>query len=111
MEVQGWNPPSLGDEELSAQAPMVRAELVKRLEQIWKTCSPHIDGSLPRPDPRYIEAGLRVLDRLTNLYRLNQPARGGEEPPDTVVDGRRLVLGKLAELTERESASDSAPGG
>lgn len=61
----------IGEEEVARSAPMVRALLVQRLEQIWTQCQPHVDGSV-KPDPRFIEAGIRVLDRLAKLYRLDQ---------------------------------------
>lgn len=73
----------IGEEEVAGSAPMVRALLVQRLEQIWATCAPHVSGEV-KPDPRFIEAGIRVLDRLERLYRLssvlpatNSPSSGG----------------------------------
>lgn len=62
----------IGEEEVAGSAAMVRALLVQRLEQIWSVCSPHVTGDV-KPDPRFIEAGIRVLDRLAKLYRLDSP--------------------------------------
>ncbi len=62
----------IGEEEVTRSQPMVRALLVQRLEQIWLQCEPHVTGVV-KPDPRFIEAGIRVLDRLSKLYRLDAP--------------------------------------
>jgi hypothetical protein len=62
----------IGEEQVTGSAPMVRALLVQRLEQIWSVCEPHVTGDI-KPDPRFIEAGIRVLDRLARLYRLDSP--------------------------------------
>lgn len=69
----------IGEEQVTASAPMVRALLVQRLEQIWAQCQPHVDGTI-KPDPRFIEAGIRVLDRLAKLYRLDSPLTSAAEP-------------------------------
>jgi hypothetical protein len=69
----------IGEEQVTASAPMVRALLVQRLEQIWAQCQPHVDGTV-KPDPRFIEAGIRVLDRLARLYRLDSPLTSAGEP-------------------------------
>jgi hypothetical protein len=81
----------IGEEEVTGSAPMVRALLVQRLEQIWSVCQPHVDGTV-KPDPRFMEAGIRVLDRLARLYRLDSPLTAA-------------VSGDLdLELTQREAA-------
>ena len=54
----------IGDEQVSESAPLVRALVVQRLEQIWTVCEPHVTGDMGKPDPRFIEAGIRVLDRM-----------------------------------------------
>ena len=95
----------INDEQVAASAPMVRALAVQRLEVIWRACEPHID--LPpehleegrKPDPRFVEAGIRVVDRLTALYGLLKPQHGSAEPDtDSRVDQRELARGKVAEL-------------
>lgn len=74
----------IGEEEVAASAPYVRALTVQRLEQIWAACEPHIlvsreDRELgQRPDPRFVEAGIRVLDRLGAIYGLLKPSRAIE---------------------------------
>lgn len=91
----------IGEEEITGSAPMVRALLVQRLEQVWATCEPHVTGSI-KPDPRFIEAGIRVLDRLERLYRLSAPvtALGGESRADTE-SLRALALDQLLALEEK----------
>ena len=70
----------IGEEELHSAAPLVRSLVVERLEKIWRTCEPHISGEAGKPDPRFVEAGIRVLDRLMRLYRLDAPAQAMEAP-------------------------------
>lgn len=92
------------DEEISDSAPLVRALLVERLEQIWSVCSPHVTGDVPKPDPRFIEAGIRVLDRLARLYRLDQPVAGQDPVAGELVGKADLVLAGLMELEARMQA-------
>jgi hypothetical protein len=74
----------IGEEEVAQSAPFVRALAVQRLEQIWAAVEPHIlvsreDRELGvRPDPRFVEAGIRVIDRLGAIYGLLRPARASE---------------------------------
>lgn len=88
----------IGEEQVASSAPMVRALLVQRLEQIWAQCQPHVDGSV-KPDPRFIEAGIRVLDRLAKLYRLEAPltsaAQPDLDPRSTAIDAARQQLETL----------------
>lgn len=102
--------PGLGDDDLARQAAFVRALIVQRLEQIWSTVAPHVDGRLLedgiRPDPRFVEAGIRVLDRLAKLYRLEAPVRGEDDPSTVKVNPATLVAGQLAELEARMSEQD-----
>lgn len=81
--VDELNPtPGMGitDENVTESAPFVRALVVSRLEQAWRAVDPHIQvqrneetGLIMRPDPRFLEAGIRIIDRLANLYRLDRP--------------------------------------
>lgn len=91
----------IGEEQVTGSAPLVRALLVQRLEKIWAVCEPHVDGSV-KPDPRFIEAGIRVLDRLARLYRLDAPLTGGGAP-DTDPEGTALAaaVGQVTELEAR----------
>ena len=91
----------IGDEQIHGSAPLVRALLVERLEQIWSVCEPHVTGGVPKPDPRFIEAGIRVLDRLAKLYRLDQPVPQSQELDGELIDKATLVLAGLRELEAR----------
>ena len=92
----------IGEEQLSGSAPMVRALVVQRLELMWRTCEPFITSELGKPDPRFIEAGIRITDRLTKLYRLDSPAHAGSEDDSASrVPALDLVKVQLAELEAR----------
>lgn len=99
-------PRGITDEDLARQAAFVRSLLVTRLEQIWATIAPHVDGTIydrdEKPDPRFIEAGIRVLDRLSKLYRLEQPVRADDPDEARIkVDPAALVSSALKELEAR----------
>ena len=76
------------EEDIARSAPLVRALAVQRLEMIWRNCQPHIELSQQdledgrKPDPRFVEAGIRVVDRLINLYGLLKPVAGAEQGPE-----------------------------
>jgi hypothetical protein len=103
----------IGEEEVAASAPMVRALVVQRLEMMWRSCEPHINPSQEqlelgiRQDPRYLEAGIRVVDRLTALYGLLKPTHSMAEP-DSVssVDQRALVLAALETIEGKLGTKD-----
>lgn len=98
----------IGEEQLSNSAPLVRALVVQRLELMWRTCEPFINAEAGKPDPRFIEAGIRVVDRLTRLYRLDSPVHGANEPDTgTRTDTRELVRLQVGEL-EARMGGDSA---
>lgn len=89
------------DEDVAESAPLVRALVVQRLEQMWSVVQPHLDGSTGKPDPRFLEAGIRINDRLIRLYRLDAPVPnqdGGEGDRVPLVD---LVTKGLAEIEAR----------
>jgi hypothetical protein len=94
----------ISDEDLGHQAAFVRALVVQRLEQIWATVAPHVNGQLAeeglRPDPRFVEAGIRVLDRLSRIYRLEAPMQSSQDA-GPVVDAAVLVSSQLRELEAR----------
>ena len=92
----------INEEQVAGSAPLVRALVVERLEMMWRNCEPHIDSSLGKPDPRYIEAGIRIVDRLSRLYRLDAPQPADNEP-DSIsrVDKRELAAAGLAELEQK----------
>jgi hypothetical protein len=88
------------DEDIVRDAPRMRYLIADRYEQIWSVCLPHLDGSAPRPDHRYVETGARVLRELSRLYRLDAPAAAATAemaPADTAM----MVEAQLRELEER----------
>lgn len=97
--------PQIGDQELQDSQPAVRALVVHRLEQIWATIEPHVDGSRAgegwQPDVRFVEAGIRCLDRLARVYRLQDPGRGDQEGLEASVDAREVALRALLEVEAR----------
>ena len=99
----------ISDDQVSEAAPMVRALVVSRLEKIWRACEPHIllpdpePGEPPRkPDPRFIEAGIRVNDRLIALYGLLKPqtaqdpeSGAGDEDIQAAIDRAKALEARL----------------
>lgn len=99
--------PAISDEDLIRAAPGVRYLVGQRLEQIWNVCEPHLDGTAPRPDHRYVETAARVLKEMSRLYRLDSPAPAVER--ETVPeDAARMVLAQLRELETRSRPQPDA---
>lgn len=94
------SPAGIGDEQLTDAAPLVRALVVQRLETIWRTCEPHITGTGGRPDPRFVEAGIRVLDRLIRLYRLDVP-QAAVEGLEALTDAPAVLDERMRQLEQR----------
>lgn len=96
-------PRQIGEEEISEAAPKVRALVLERLELIWGQVEPHLHRDPDeKPDVRFLEAGIRVLDRLSRLYRLDSPAtQATSDAP--VVDAKALVMSQLAEIAARQA--------
>jgi hypothetical protein len=92
--------PAIHDEDLVRDGPRMRYLVADRLETIWNVCEPHLDGSAPRPDHRYVDTALKVLARLSLLYRLEAPAA---PPPveTTPADTAKMVESRLRELESR----------
>lgn len=90
----------IGEEQVSQSAPLVRALAVQRLELIWRAVEPYINLSQDdrdmgrRPDPRFVEAGIRVVDRLVGIYGLLKPQQGS---PDAITESREELLGMANE--------------
>jgi len=113
LSVSPTLPAALSDEDLVAQAPGVRGQLLRRLETIWGYCEDEIEASKleQRSDPRFADLGLRTLDRIARLYRLEKvPAVVADEPEEVSVletaRTREMVLKSLAELESRVSSSE-----
>lgn len=92
----------ISEEHVSSSAPMVRALVVQRLEVMWRACEPHINRELGKPDPRFVEAGIRITDRLAKLYRLDAPQPVQADADDVnLVDRRELAARQLLELADK----------
>jgi hypothetical protein len=87
---------SLDDEQIAESAPRVRYLMLQRLELIWKQVEDHLDPE-KGTDPRWAEIGVRTLDRLGRLYRLDKPKAAPDEEDDLSagVDRGQLVLLQL----------------
>lgn len=107
VELEAGPRRGIRDEDISDAAPLVRALLVERLELIWRNCEPHIERTEGRPDPRFVEAGIRVLDRLSRLYRLDHPVAGGDGPDTPLIPTAQLVSKGLEELEARMADAES----
>ena len=101
-------PAGIHEEQVADSAPYVRALVVQRLEQVWRACEPHINPSPEdletgfRRDPRYVEAGIRVLDRLTAIYGLLKPHQVQADPDaGSSTDQRALLVRQLEELEQK----------
>jgi len=99
MEIMPVNA-EVTEDDLVASQPRVRAMVLQRLELMWAACEPQIrDFESSKPDPRFIEAGIRITDRSQKLFRLDSPqsvmagpATGGEEQ---LRDALRAQIGEL----------------
>lgn len=96
--------PSITDDDIAANQGYVRATLHQRLEDVWATCAPHLDGSLDRPDPRMAELGLRTIKESRDLWKLGQVVQAA---PDTSgLTPREVAIAKakkdLLELEARQ---------
>jgi hypothetical protein len=89
--------PEIYDEDLVRDAPRMRYLVAQRLQQIWDTCEPHLDGSAARPDHRYVETAMRATVYLSRLYRLDAPA-AAPAPETTPADTAMMVEAALREL-------------
>lgn len=105
----------IDEEQVADSAPMVRALIVQRLEQVWRACEPHINPSPEvlesgfRRDPRYIEAGLRVLDRLALIY-LRLPRSGPQnlgEGPEELQEAQDKAMLALDRLESKQDEAES----
>lgn len=112
MDMQPYRMPRIDDAKLNEDAPAIRAEVLRRLEDLWATLAPRITnvrdvdelGEPVRLDPRFVEAGIRVLDRLMRLYRLDAPGVAAAEPLSGSDVGDR-VAAELLELEQRLAGS------
>lgn len=93
---------SISEEQLAEASGRVRYMVMERLERIWNACEPYLDSSEGKPDPRFLETGLRALDRMAKLYRLDRPVAGDNSPDaPSRVETRELVRAQILELEAR----------
>jgi hypothetical protein len=76
--------------DLDARRPENRALVLSRLEMLWRACEPHVTGVDAQgkpmfPDYRYVDLGMRIMDRLVRVLEVLKP-----DPPEqeTVIEGR-----------------------
>lgn len=95
----------IDDDEIARNQPVVRAELHRRLEDLYAACEPHIDGTAGKPDPRMLELGLRVVKEQADLWKLGHLVQAA--PAEAEVTPREVALAKakqdLLELEARAS--------
>lgn len=98
----------ISDDQVSEAAPMVRALVVSRLEKIWRACEPHIllpdpepGEPVRKPDPRFIEAGIRVNDRLIALYGLLKPQQAQDSDQDAGQEQVEAAIARAKALEAR----------
>ena len=96
--------PELTDQGVQDNAPLVRAQMIARLEAMWAACLPHISGE-DKPDVRFIEAGIRIVDRMSRLFRLDAPGRT-EVDQGLPADAVETVLAVLAAAEARTKPQD-----
>jgi hypothetical protein len=100
--------PSITDEDLVNAGPSMRYLVAQRLEEIWGVCQPHLDGTAPRPDHRYVETATRVLKEMARIYRLDAPASAPARET-TALDPAVMVEAQLRELEARVSPGTPGP--
>lgn len=113
MELQRV-PLTLTDTDISRDQARMRALIAVRLERVWAACEPHLEPlvdpdtgeRIGRADPRFVEAGLRVLRDLGRLYRVEQPVPQDPEAGKVPVEVRELVARRLEELEARMRAPE-----
>lgn len=105
----------ISDDQVSESAPMVRALVVSRLEKIWRACEPHIllpdpepGEPVRKPDPRFIEAGIRVNDRLIALYGLLKPQQAQDPEAGAGEDDIQAAIARAKALEARLRPPGSA---
>jgi hypothetical protein len=97
----------LTDEQVREQGPAIRGQLIQRLEHLWQLIEAEIErGELEQhQDPRFLDLGLRTLDRIAKLYRLLEaPKAVPEEAEDESMVSlrqRQLVEQQLRDLEQK----------
>lgn len=99
---------SISDTDLAKDQGRMRALIALRLEALWAGCAPFIEartdpesGIVLKPDPRFLETGLRVLRDLGRLYRVDAPASQDPGAAQVPVSDRVIVARQLQELEDK----------
>lgn len=97
----------LTDEQVYAQGPAIRGQLIQRLERLYTLVEAEVErGELEQhQDPRFIDLALRTLDRIAKLYRLLDPPKVVAEEPEaeavTSLRARQQVEQQLREIEQK----------
>jgi hypothetical protein len=99
---------TISDTDLAKDQGRMRALIAMRLEALWAGCAPFIEarsdpetGIVFKPDPRFLETGLRVLRDLGRLYRIDAPAQQDPGAGQVPVSDRVIVARQLQELEDK----------
>jgi hypothetical protein len=110
----GPAPREITEEQLTEDAPRVRALLIQRLELVWARCEQRIRDDIngTRPiDPRFLEIGLRALKDEATHYRLAKtppPVEEEDDPTIQAIDRGALVLDYLESVEARIKQGQAA---
>ena len=107
MHVASTTPPELGEDEALRRAPLVRAELVSRYENLYALCQQQVHRSeeVGRPvDPRWVELSVRINKELAGIFRLHKPAPVEQEEVPLPVYLDEVV--RSLELLEKRASAD-----
>lgn len=89
----------------------VRGLLVWRAERLFAFCQDNLGGvEGDRPDPRFAELQLRLLDRLSKWFRLEAVPVQAAPVVDEAADAARtrlLVASQLRELASRGGSKEA----
>lgn len=94
-------PQAVSEDDIRAQQPAVRGQLLARLESLYQTCLGQLED-VDGPDPRWAELAVRITDRQSKLMRLDpQAAPEGGDDGAAAVEGpamRAIASGQLDAL-------------
>lgn len=100
----------LPSDEMLRRRPELRALVFSRLEMLWAACEPHVSGKDAAgepmfPDYRYVDLGMRILDRLIRVAEVLKP----DPVEPEVIEGRDPAMIKAtADLLALEARMRAA---
>lgn len=109
MHVAATTNPELTEEDAARQAPVVRAELFRRYEDMYSLIQQqiHRQEEVGRPvDPRWVELGVRVNKEIAVLFKLARPTPVAEEQVPVHVNVDAIEL-ELRVLERRNKGADA----